>query len=44
MAPLRSGTDLTVEGSLGDWAKFILLNIPSLSFVHGELPQILFSI
>ena len=40
MAPLWSGVDLEVEGSLGNWAKFILLDIPSLSFVYGELPQI----
>ena len=39
MAPLGSGADLAVEGSLGNLAKFILLNIPSLSFVRGELPQ-----
>ena len=44
MAPLWSGADLAVEGSLGNWAKFILLDIPSLSFVRGELPQISFSI
>ena len=40
MATLLSGADLEVEGSLGNLAKFILLNIPSLSFVCGELPQI----
>ena len=40
MAPLWSDPDLEVEGSLGNWAKFILLNIPSLSFMCGELPQI----
>ena len=40
MAPLWSGADLEVEGSLGNWAKFILLDIPSLSFVCGKLPQI----
>ena len=40
MAPLWSGADLEVEGSLGNWAKFILLDILSLSFVCGELPQI----
>ena len=38
MVPLWSGVDLEVEGSLGNWAKFILLDIPSLSFVYGELP------
>ena len=37
MAPLRSGADLAVEGSLGNWAKFISLDIPSLSFLCGEL-------
>ena len=31
---------LEVEGSLGNWAKFILLDIPSLSFVYGEPLQI----
>ena len=36
--------DLAVEGFLGNWAKFILLDIPSLSFVCGELPQISSSI
>ena len=36
--------DLEVEGSLGNWTKFILLDIPSLSFVCGELPLILPSI
>ena len=30
--------DLAVEGSLGNWAKFISLDIPSLSFGRGELP------
>ena len=40
MAPLWSGADLAVEGSLGNWAKFISLDIPSLSFVRGEFPQI----
>ena len=44
MAPLWSDADLAVEGSLGNLAKFILLDIPSLSFVHGELPQISSSI
>ena len=44
MAPLRNGADLAVEGSLGNWAKFILLDIPSLSFVRSELPQISSSI
>ena len=41
MAPLWSGADLEVEGFLGNWTKFILFDIPSLSFVCGELPQIL---
>ena len=40
MAPLWSGADLAVEGSLRNWAKFISLGIPSLSFVRGKLPQI----
>ena len=40
MAPLWSGADLADEGSLRNWAKFISLNIPSLSFVCGEFPQI----
>ena len=40
MASLWSGEDLEVEGSFGNWAEFILLDIPSLSFVCGELPQI----
>ena len=40
MAPLRSIADLEVDGPLGNWAKFILLDIPSLSFVRGEFPQI----
>ena len=44
MAPLWSGTDLAVEGSLWNWAKFISLDIPSFSFVRDELPQILSSI
>ena len=44
MAPLRNGANLAVEGSLGNLVKFILLNIPSLSFVRGELPQISSSI
>ena len=44
IAPLWSGADLEVEGSLGNWAKFILLDIPSLSFECDELPQILPSI
>ena len=44
MAPLWSGADLAVEGSLGIWAKFISLDIPSLSFVRGEFPQISLSI
>ena len=38
MAPLWSGADLAVEGSLGNWAKFISLDIPSLSFVRSEFP------
>ena len=33
MAPLWSGTDLEVGGSLGNWARVILLDIPSLNFV-----------
>ena len=44
MAPLWSGADLAVEGSFGNWAKFISLDIPSLSFVRSELPQISSSI
>ena len=40
MTPLWSGVDLEVEGSLGNWAKFILLDIPSLSFVCDKLLQI----
>ena len=38
MAPLRSGTDSTVKGSLGNWTRFISLGIPSLSFVQGKFP------
>ena len=41
MAPLWSGEDLEVEGSFGNWAEFILLDIPSLSFACGKFPQIL---
>ena len=44
MAPLWNGTDLAVEDSLGNWAKFISLDIPFLSFVRGELSQISSSI
>ena len=44
MAPLWSSADLAVEGSLGNWVKFISLDIPSLSFVRGKLSQILSSI
>ena len=40
MAPLWSGADLAVEGSFGNWAEFIPLGIPSLSFVHSKFPQI----
>ena len=40
MAPLWSGADLEIEGSLGNWVKFILLDIPSLNSVCSELPQI----
>ena len=40
MAPLWNGVDLADEGSLGNWAKFISLSIPSLSFVCGEFPKI----
>ena len=40
MAPLWSSADLEVVGSLGNWAKFILFDIPSLSFVNGEFFQI----
>ena len=40
MAPLWSSADLEVEGPLGNWVKFILFDILSLSFVHGEFPQI----
>ena len=40
MAPLWSGADLAVEGSLENWVKFISLDIPFLSFVRDELPQI----
>ena len=36
MAPLWSSVNLAVEGSLGNWAEFILLGIPSLSFVCGK--------
>ena len=32
--------DLAIEGSLGNWAKFISFGIPSLSFVRSKLPQI----
>ena len=39
MVPLWSSTDLAIEGSLGNWAKFISLDIPSLSFVHGEFSR-----
>ena len=35
---------MVVEGSLGNWARFISLNIPSLSFECGELPPISSSI
>ena len=38
MAPLWNSADLEVENSLGNWAKFILLDIPPLSFVCNELP------
>ena len=38
MAPLWSGADLTAEGSLGNWAGFISLGIPFLSFVRGKFP------
>ena len=38
MAPLWSGADLEAEGPLGNWAKFILFDIPSLSFVRDEFP------
>ena len=38
MAPLWSGADLAAEGSLGNWAGFILLGIPFLSFVRGKFP------
>ena len=44
MVPLWSDADLAVEGSLGSWAEFIPLGIPSLSFVHDKFPQILPSI
>ena len=40
MAPLWSGVDLAVKGSFGNWAKFISLDISSLSFVRSEFPQI----
>ena len=40
MAPLWSGADLEIEGSLGNWVKFILLDIPSLNSVCSEFPQI----
>ena len=36
MVPLWSGADLTVEGSLRNWAGFISLGIPFLSFVRGK--------
>ena len=39
MAPLWSNTNLDVEGSLGNWAKVILLDIPFLNFVCGEAPR-----
>ena len=39
MAPLWSGADSAVESSLGNWARFISLGIPSLSFVRGKFPQ-----
>ena len=38
MAPLRSGANSAVEGSLGNWARFISPRIPSLSFVQGKFP------
>ena len=38
MALLWSGADLTVEGSLGNWAGFISLRTPSLSFVRDKFP------
>ena len=40
MVPLWSNADLAIEGSLGNWAEFIPLGIPSLSFVSGKFPQI----
>ena len=40
MAPLWSCVDLAVEASLGNWAEFIPLRIPSLSFMCGKFPQI----
>ena len=38
MVPLRSGADLAVEGSLGNWTRFISPGIPFLSFVRGKFP------
>ena len=38
MVPLRSGTNSAVEGSLGNWTRFISPGIPSLSFVRGKFP------
>ena len=38
MSPLWSGADLEVEGSFGNWVKFISLDIPSLSFLRGKFP------
>ena len=35
---LRSSADSAVEGSLGNWARFISPRIPSLSFVQDKFP------
>ena len=40
MAPLWSVADFAIEGSLGNWVKLILLDIPSLNSECSELPQI----
>ena len=38
LAPLLSGVNLAVKGSLGNWVGFISLGIPSLSFARGKFP------
>ena len=39
MTPLWSGKDLEVEGSLGNWTRVILLDIPSLNCVWWAPPD-----